>query len=346
MVLIDRRIGNSPRYYSKSEYKLRMKIPEDIHKCIAFLEFKDAKGYHLDGTVFFVTMSSVAWPNYFFRYAVTAGHCIKNIGKEDIYLRLNKSDHSDVLHYLTKKDEWCFHTDPSVDIAVTPVDLGDAADCLYWAVKDFATDEVIEETGIGAGNDVFLTGLFREHPGTQGNIPIIRAGIISAMPEELVQGALPDPMEAYLIEARSVNGLSGSPVFVHPELGYAHSLETEDPLAIGRDGGMARSFWLLGLMHGHYGVKTSQIDTSVEGKELIKRIERINAGIGIVVPARKILEVIEQPRFEEMRKEEEMKLKKEGGAVMDYLIEEPTKEKPFTKEDFEDALKRASDPDN
>ena len=112
-------------------------------------------------------------------------------------------------------------------------------------------------------------------------------------------------MEAYLVEARSINGLSGSPVFVSPEAGYVHDLKTKDPHALGRWGGEARRFWLLGLMHGHWDVDASDIDMIRPDRA---DAELINAGIGIVVPAQKILEIIEQPRLEEMRQKEEAKL--------------------------------------
>ena len=45
------------------------------------------------------------------------------------------------------------------------------------------------------------------------NLPIVRLGAIAAMPGEYIKtdwGCL----RAYLIEARSIGGLSGSPVFI------------------------------------------------------------------------------------------------------------------------------------
>ncbi len=75
----------------------------------------------------------------------------------------------------------------------------------------FATDEIIKDQNIGLGDEVFITGLFGYVAGSQKNIPIVRVGNIAMMPDEKVptEG---EPMEAYLIEARSMGGLSGSPV--------------------------------------------------------------------------------------------------------------------------------------
>jgi hypothetical protein len=82
-------------------------------------------------------------------------------------------------------------------------------------------------------------------------------------------------INAYLIEARSIGGLSGSPVFVH-------RLEDGTP-----------KFALLGLMEGHYGTKTAQSgDTASE--------ESVNVGIGIVVPADDIEEIFGQPEIVEL----------------------------------------------
>ena len=78
-----------------------------------------------------------------------------------------------------------------------------------------ATDKVINDNAIGVGDEVFLTGLFANHIGQQRNLPIIRVGNIALMPEEPVQHPSLGPIDAYLIEARSIGGLSGSPVFVH-----------------------------------------------------------------------------------------------------------------------------------
>jgi hypothetical protein len=82
-------------------------------------------------------------------------------------------------------------------------------------------------------------------------------------------------INAYLIEARSIGGLSGSPVFVH-------RLDDGTP-----------KFALLGLMQGHYGTKAPK---SAEGANE----ESVNVGIGIVVPADDIEEVFLQPEIVEL----------------------------------------------
>ena len=106
-------------------------------------------------------------------------------------------------------------------------------------------------------------------------------GNIAMMPDELVPTKIGN-IEAYLIEARSIGGLSGSPAFVR---------ETSH-IGLG-------PVYLFGLMHGHW-------DIPPESKNDIDYIESnktVNLGIAIVVPAKKILEVLNQPRLLDMRRQ-------------------------------------------
>jgi hypothetical protein len=73
-----------------------MKIPENIRECAAFLEYRDDTGFHLAGTVFFVTTPNVNEPKHYCRYAVTAKHIIKMIDDRTLdgnfYFRLNSRE--------------------------------------------------------------------------------------------------------------------------------------------------------------------------------------------------------------------------------------------------------------
>lgn len=116
-------------------------------------------------------------------------------------------------------------------------------------------------------------------------------------------------MPAYLIEARSIGGLSGSPVFVTETLGMRN--ESGEILAGGGP------FYFMGLMHGHWDIPAelkNDIPSDKEGK--------VNMGIAIVVPAITILEVINQEELVEMRRQRaEEEKKKKPLPTMDTLIE-------------------------
>lgn len=161
------------------------------------------------------------------------------------------------------------------------------------------------------------------------------------MPEEPVKT---DPKkkierEAYLVEARSIGGLSGSPVFVKGSGVVPPSLQRErSPLEYIAPP-WREYFWLLGLMHGHWDVGAADIDAVALDNV---QAGSINTGIGIVVPAQKILEVISQPKLETMRQEIEDKRSDEISATPDSLSEPESEGRPFTHEDFEEALKTVS----
>lgn len=149
----------------------------------------------------------------------------------------------------------------------------------------FCTDEIIRLDKIGVGDEISITGLFAYHQGQRRNAPIVRIGNIAALPDEQVKtrfGPYSASIDAYLIEARSIGGLSGSPVFVHL------------PPLDGRRRPESKPAYLLGLMHGHWDVNLSSTDAVMTDS---LRSDAVNVGIGIVVPAKKILELINGPEL-------------------------------------------------
>jgi hypothetical protein len=103
----------------------------------------------------------------------------------------------------------------------------------------------------------------------------------------LVVAALMDGIEGFLVESRSIGGLSGSPVFIQRSIEVqATEITGRKPLAAGA------MFWL-GLVHGHWDVKESQVD-SVSSDAWGKGHDHVNTGMAIVVPFDKIMEVISQ----------------------------------------------------
>jgi hypothetical protein len=99
--------------------------------------------------------------------------------------------------------------------------------------------------------------------------------------------------DAYLVEARSIGGLSGSPVFIHAPVWRVR----KDGSVVTNEG--SQRFHLLGLMHGHFDVSTLHDGFDVDATPA----QGINTGIGVVIPVEKILETIDQPELVEMRKE-------------------------------------------
>lgn len=140
---------------------------------------------------------------------------------------------------------------------------------------------------IGHGDDIFLVGLFAQHPGANRVLPILRFGNISLMPYEAVRITLEPEfnsittLEAYLIECKSWGGHSGSPVF------FYHS-----PDRYMMQGGLTiveAAPVVLGLVAGHF-----DIDQEVKFLGDIWGSGKVplNSGISVVVPAQYIIDTI------------------------------------------------------
>ena len=249
----------------------------------------------LAGTTFFVSREIPELPGKTFAYAVTAAHVLRQIsdkGLDAAFLRLNIRG-SGATWFRTEIQEWQFdRADPTVDVAVARflIETG-KMDHLCFPLEARLTDSIEKGYGIGVGDEVFLSGLFWPHHGKKQNIPIIRAGNIAAMPQEKISTSVGE-IEGYLVEARSIGGLSGSPVFVH----IGHGMRGNTLNAGGQ------RFFLMGLMHGHFDSKLLAQDATNDAAELL-RVETVNMGIGIVVPIERVMEIIRK-NLEPSEKEE------------------------------------------
>lgn len=130
-------------------------------------------------------------------------------------------------------------------------------------------------------------------------------GNICTLLEEPVLTKYAGYIKAYLVEARSVAGLSGSPVIVlsDPTVLSARILLTgkleKQPCA------------LLGLMHGHFDVQNLNEDVVSDDDD---PKQSVHTGIGIVVPVEKIIETIRHPELMSIRKAIVQKLRKSGAT--------------------------------
>ena len=271
-----------------------MRVPDEVLKCVVFVGYEDSAGeIRLAGTAFFLTMEIAAECNDLAVYLVTAKHVIDGIrmnGATEVVLRLNTVTGGTLL-VDSDIDMWRSDPDdPYLDVAALAwAPPRDTFEFRSIPESMVAVDTVITEREIGAGDEAFLTGLFVSHFGQQRNMPIVRVGSIAAMPEEPVQTKFfgtEVAIDAYLLEARSIGGLSGSPVFVVTS-GTRGRKITVGP-----------QYMLLGLMHGHWDVEFSSADAVVSDGI---RSEAVNMGIAIVIPATKIMDVLNLPPFTEQR---------------------------------------------
>jgi hypothetical protein len=264
-------------------------VPDDIRKCVVFVGYQLANGdYEFAGSAFYIGEGlgkhavSVA--------LVTARHVIdgiRGLGLDKVFIRYNAKSGGSKWQS-TRLEDWKYHpSDASIDVAFLRMGIPDAYDHLVLPKSVVATPELLLKNEVGLGDEVFVTGLFKHHTGAQKNVPIVRVGNIAAMQEEKVQSRAFGLIDAYLIEARSIGGISGSPVFVN--LGSSRRIGGS---TVFYSGGPA--FLLLGLIHGHYDVDHPLVDAlEVDANQGQASTAKLNSGIAIVVPVQKVLEVLD-----------------------------------------------------
>ncbi|NHZ38233.1 hypothetical protein [Massilia rubra] len=221
-------------------------------------------------------------------YAVTARHVIEGIrglGISEICLRLNDVN-GEAFWEKVPLNYWYLAEDRTIDIAIFPTGLGSHVDHLYVTARDGVNLEIVKKHNVGVGDEVFITGLFLPHHGTNRNTPIVRIGNIASLAEEKVSTKLGN-IDAYLIEARSIGGLSGSPVFLN--LGNTRRIDGQVRLSEG-----GNPIFLLGLIHGHFDVKENLVDHLTEDSNQAANYANVNMGIAIVIPFLKINEIVDQ----------------------------------------------------
>jgi hypothetical protein len=263
-------------------------VGEHLRECAVFLGQKNEDGVFIpEGTGFVIY--KVAFERAH-TYLVTAKHILGDIPGDHVLVRSNGSLKSGIKYLSLDKKKWHFHPEHRevapkkkyIDVAVYEVDF-DWADLEIVPISDndIVTDEIIIEYNIGIGDEVVIPSLFLSHIGRERNVPIIRVGNIAAMPEEPVPSSR-GMMDGYLVESRSIGGVSGSPVLmnmaVRPDSVNRKELKKSE-----------RPHFLLGLVHGYY--------TMVDQHEWVSRTDQqvgdINTGISIVVPIQRIMETID-----------------------------------------------------
>lgn len=313
-------------YFLDDRWGRKLHVSERSRKCVVFLGVLDDEGnFNPKGTGFVVSCEEYGskW-----LHLVTAQHVIVAIQElsHDVAIRYNLIG-GGIGGSLASISDWYYHPDAenSVDVAVIPFDSSAGIDYSYIPMEsDFVTQEVVDNLKMDTGDDIFVTGLFSSHYGRGKNVPIVRTGTIAAMLEEPVYTGT-GYIDAYLIEGRSIGGLSGSPVFFQPA-----PLRMIDGVVTPTEN--SKAHYLLGLIHGHFDVK--EIIDIVEDEAEYAKTNKLHSGIAIVVPSEKIVETINQDMLKKMREETAKKAMAGSDTVPDVASVEEESENPSHKEDF------------
>lgn len=282
---------------------LRVFINPDITKTATFL----IENNEPVSTVFFVLMK---WDMAV--YAVTTRHSIFD---SDVQIRLNLKRGGKEDKPILKGDWFC---DPSSDVAVVPLEfmwkgefekfdielidhteLRSYADH-YYPMNQFPADHP-SPLRYGSGDEVFSIGLFDHHSGSDhAATPVARFGHIALVPaigEKITAEIEPDiyqEIEAFLVEIASWGGQSGSPVFLRPTKVYEERTSSRPSWEVSH---------CIGIIQGFY---PGEQDVKINGHDAT--LSPLNMGIALVIPAKKITELLHRPDVKAQR--EQSKLEK------------------------------------
>ena len=280
-----------------------MRIPHETLDAVCFLGVNLTSGEHAGkfyafGTGFFVGVEHSGFP---FTYLVTARHVLdeaKRSNFDNSLARVNTVDGGAQLIDLGPNSRWAMFTNEAIDVAVLPLPNLDTNVFGHRLISSttFADSAAINSCGIGAGDDLFTVGLFVLRSGKQRNIPIVRTGVIAAMPyqnEPFTRKG--GTYHAYLAEMRSIGGLSGSPVFVY--LDSTRIVKAPFPE------GSEIAIFCLGLIRGHWDLKR-ELSDSVEIEDVqmgYSKGEDLNVGIALVTPIHYVAGIINSKELKDMR---------------------------------------------
>jgi hypothetical protein len=186
------------------------------------------------------------------------------------------------------------HKDPNNDLAVIPFRLMPDVHDVRAERMDRAhhEKEFAELWAPGIGDEVAVVGLYTSHYGLTKNIPVVRIGHIAAMPEEPVRTGSNSVTSAYLVEVKSIQGLSGSPVFLNPP-----QFRVENGQLMRQLGPMHIT---LGIMIGYHLVESAEdqiIVPQVQGQPVTDQpsVDERNTGFAVVVPIERVYDIFEAP---------------------------------------------------
>jgi hypothetical protein len=257
-----------------------VRIGEDARRCVVFFGIQTLEGLRYGGTG--VLLNWVEDDGTGTPYLVTCRHVARHLDV-DFVIRANLVAGGSEEIPVASLD-WDYHPDPSVDLAAAHFVLPSDKYALgYYPIRGAA-----KKTDVVCGDPISIVGLFRLHSGSKMNLPIVHSGTIAlpANSEELVPcGDPPIQSEVYLVEAQTLDGLSGSPVFVQQfvTLNFVQTRSNTVPLAFG-------AVRLLGLYQGSWDGRPGEVlarDRNLKGDKV-----RVPVGLGLVIPSEKIEEML------------------------------------------------------
>jgi hypothetical protein len=297
------------------------RIDDHLLKCVFYIyvsEDEARSGSTDSATGFFLRVASEYNISWSYLYAVTNWHVLLEISGNPI-LRINTQKGGyDTIEAV--KDDWVLHPE-KCDLAIYRIGL----DQSFFDVQAFTTDfllnqDFMDKYNVGVGDDILMIGNFQTRGGTKKNIPTVRFGNISQMPDEPMKNPKTTlPEQSFIVEMRSASGYSGSPVVLSiPWLSNRMFRRKADEDSFPKWHEPEPDYYrLLGINWGHIRTKERLYDG--EGKPLPdSESVWINSAMAGVVPSWKLSEMIYSEEEIEIRKksDEEMKKKIEQSEIV------------------------------
>ena len=237
------------------------------------------------GTVFFIIVQT---GNVGVYYAVTCAHVINSTGQDQapsLHIRVNKRDGA-YCEIPSPSSEWKLSTDS--DVAITRFKVG--RDLKVWAYPIMEHGHFSQPS---LGQSVFMAGLFVPVPGEKRVEALVRSGTVARESAEVpvtvnLYTKETKTVEACLIQATAWGGESGSPVFFYePETHIADGWGDTAYVSSSARVVVRINPTLMGLLHGHFPIEEDGTNP--------------NSGIAVVIPRRKIVELLCCDEFNEER---------------------------------------------
>jgi hypothetical protein len=252
-------------------------------------------------------------------YAVTNEHVITD-GFH--WVRMNRKGGAPATFKLSA-ETWALHPEGD-DLAVCAVGLSE--EYLYQAVPArmllLESNLASRYVPVGPGDDAFFVGRFVSHEGSIRNTPTVRFGNIAMMPHEPIERKGKADQLSYLVEARSLSGYSGSPVFVYEPGADAIAEATYETTEVSVELLPMERIGLLGVGWGHFRTQFDPDHDVVVGLDKTTHIGWVeqNSGMMGVVPAWRLADMLLSDEMKDKREEQAEDLanaKKAGKFIED-----------------------------
>jgi hypothetical protein len=283
-------------------------IDQSFLNCAFYLypsEKAAKEGMSAGGSGFLVGMPAEL-PAWWHLYAVTNRHVLDG-GNHT--LRVNTQDgRSGTIQ--TQPESWT--TVSEDDVAVLPLELSQDFEFGFIPVEIFLPEMNQGVKALEIGDDAVLVGRLITHDGKQRNKPIARFGSIAMMADinEPISVGQDQTQVGFLIDCRSLSGASGSAVlgFRVPHRGNLMIVGASAPVLLGIDCAHL-PFWT--PVCGKRDRRSAVADAWVES----------NSGIAVVVPAWRILNVLNQEHLVEERCADDEKVRRGASAANRAIVD-------------------------